>query len=272
LKQEHALATEISNKALKEENAALKARISELIAVVDSVPNSELSSLQFDKEALENKLRKFASHCQSLEDERVTILQVLRSAVPLQAEDDDIEKAIVVLCDKLASLEKECESMSESRKSVSTSFLATDNFRSQNLSLQKQDNELRQQIRCLEQENLKLIVDLRALKKQLQNTNSQLNVLQMQSSGNLTNNLTSTRSPVVSNKRRSAQKDTCSASKRARTVASKENERNESAQLPISKNSASKQQLASSQKTPRATGLGEASDATEENTQECIHS
>ena len=90
---------------LGKENASLLAQLQS--SVLDSEFRTELAELRFDKEALESKLRKFASHCQRLEDDRAAMTDVLRScSMDLSDFDGDINEAVISLCDRLVSLEE----------------------------------------------------------------------------------------------------------------------------------------------------------------------
>lgn len=82
-----------------------------------TLEDCEVTKLRFDKEALESKLRKVASQCQLLEDEKLRIILTFKSA-KLELEDDNIEKAVVALCDKVASLEQECDSLASYKNKV----------------------------------------------------------------------------------------------------------------------------------------------------------
>ena len=127
----------------------------------------ELTKLRFDKEALENKFRKFAVHCQRLEDEKENILQVLGLTKP---DDDDIEKAVITLCDKVASLEKECDSLAKSEHRASASIVDADQLREKNSSLQSQVADYQKKIDKLirsEAEQRELIVSLRREQQEL---------------------------------------------------------------------------------------------------------
>ena len=129
--------------------------------------DSELTKLRFDKEALENKFRKFAVHCQRLEDEKENILQVLGLTKP---DDDDIEKAVITLCDKVASLEKECDSLAKSEHRASASIVEADKLREKNSSLQSQVSDYQKKIDKLirsEAEQRELIVSLRREQQEL---------------------------------------------------------------------------------------------------------
>lgn len=294
----------------KKELAKMKSRLSD-----ESREDSEVTKLRFDKEALENKLRKFASHSQRLEDERAGILQALRSTNPDEMENDDIEQAIVSLCDKLASLEKECDSFVNSERRASSSLVEVDKLRTHNSSLQaevlsskKQIDKLLQsetelkglvaslkrdqqelqslaerahanaeslesekgsQLRFLEQENLRLMDDLKASKRNLMNVKAELNMLRAQGVSTVLDATpgTTTRKPGKSS---SIQDSTATASKQPRTPA-KENLKNKASErLPPS--SATAKHKSSSQRTRRTPGFGEAFASSEENTQECKQS
>jgi chromosome segregation ATPase len=138
--------------SLREKNSNLRA---ELSSESEKMEDSEVTSLRFDKEALERKLRKFAAHCQRLEDEKVRIMQSLRSTGLCEtgnsSEPFDIEKSIVALCDRLASVEEECASLSKSERRASTIIAETEELRAQNSALLKQISETQNQIEKLRQ-------------------------------------------------------------------------------------------------------------------------
>jgi chromosome segregation ATPase len=137
---------------IKEENSNLRATFS---SESRKMEDSEVTSLRFDKEALERKLRKFAAHCQRLEDEKVGILQSLRSTglcvKDNSSEPLDIEKSIIALCDRLASLEEECAALSQSERRSSTFIAETEQLKAQNSTLLQRISEAQQQIEKLRQ-------------------------------------------------------------------------------------------------------------------------
>lgn len=130
--------------------------------------DTELTKLRFDKQALENKLRKFAAHCQLLEDERVSILQVLRSTKPDVVDHDDIGKAIVTLCDNLASLEDECNQLAKSEDRASSSLIEVSSLRAQMSSLKSQVFEFEQEISKLSRSKVEQEELIASLKVALQ--------------------------------------------------------------------------------------------------------
>ena len=276
--------------------------------------DSELTKLRFDKQALENKLRKFAVHCQRLEDEKENILQ----ALGLTKSDDDIGKAVVTLCDKVASLEKECDSLAKSENRSSAALVESDQLREKISSLQTQvsdyqkkidrlvrseaknkelvaslkreQQELRGladrargnveslesekcgQLRYLEQENLQLMVDLKATKKQLQHAKSEINMLRAQGAApvaGISDLPKPKHAPRDTENRSSTNRSrNTPGAKHPKTPADKENSKNQS-ENPTS---STRHNKSSSRRTQGAVGLGEAFAATEENTQECKQS
>jgi len=159
----------------------------------DSVLKTELSELRFDKEALESKLRKFASHCQRLEDEKASTIDALRSCDINFTHEDDINEAIITLCDQLASksardspgesehlkqenrsLMSKLESLSQSEKQL-TSTVTRYQVEIEELKRSMRDSDddasgvksqMGRKLRFLEQENLQLMLDVKSSKKQ----------------------------------------------------------------------------------------------------------
>ena len=133
----------------KQEIESLK--FSQSVQASTTLEDTELTKLRFDKDALESKLRKFASQCQRLEDEKLRIIHTLKSA-KLELIDENIEKAIVSLCDKVASLEEECDSLAKFKnKAFSNQVELT--------AMQQQNTELSNKIADLQRktENLQWI-------------------------------------------------------------------------------------------------------------------
>lgn len=262
-----------------------------------ALEDTELTKLRFDKQALENKLRKFAAHCQTLEDEKCRLREVLRSVKPDDVDDDGIEKAIVNLCDKLASLEEECDALAKAEKRASVHHAEVDTLRIQNAEFAKkidsllrfeagqkesiasltvellelrvdtdrfrvhalsQEAEKSSKLRFLEQESVELYADLKATKKQLQNAKAELNILRAQS---------------VVLQPATAENTSCSrenaGQKRTRTPANKENSKNDAENSTIRN---ATRATSSSRETRRAAALGEAFAPSEESTQECKQS
>jgi hypothetical protein len=170
----------------------------------DSELRTEISELRFDKEALERKLRKFATHCQRLEDDKAGMADALRSCnIDIESYDNDIGEAIIHLCDRLTSLEESRPSQNRSGRSSPDSLLQeNENLRNKIDSLTvklsyalKETNdfkkatknrldshlseEFQRKLGFLEQENLQLIQDLKAAKIALSNTKNELETLRL---------------------------------------------------------------------------------------------
>jgi hypothetical protein len=180
---------------------------------------SEMNELRFDKEALESKLRKYAAHCQRLEDDKSGIVDALRSCNRDHGDVGDISQAIVSLCDKLASLEQECETLTQAgrasdcdsdihrlRKENSLLVQKVTGYKDQLGAFKKEgaklhqefenahsdakdtDSEKESKLRFLEQENLQLMLDLKSNKKQLQTAREDLELLRINGGGEPTLN------------------------------------------------------------------------------------
>jgi hypothetical protein len=183
--------------------------------------NSEISELRFDKEALERKLRKFATHCQRLEDDKAGIADALRSCnIDLDAHGRDISEAVIHLCDKFASIEETLEkqqsnpsfekenqtlqrkiqSLSRSEKKL-TEKLNQYQFEKEQLESHLKNakaqtsigesEEHREKLRFLEHENLQLMQDVKLTKRQLQVARKEVETLRMNMDQNSISDLSS---------------------------------------------------------------------------------
>lgn len=178
-------------------------------------PNVELSELRFDKEALESKLRKFAAHCQRLEDDKAGMIDALRSCKIDISDDGDINESIIALCDKVTSLEE-----TKSRQTVDSTALESLNRKLRSTIEKAQESEkesltrlesykkkihllekamhdrnedasgirsdMGRKLQFLEQENLQLMLDNKSTKKQLQLAREEVEMLRMNAADNPT--------------------------------------------------------------------------------------
>ena len=79
-----------------------------------NISPAELAEVRFEKNALETKLRKVAEHCRRLENEKHGIIEVINSSMKDGSYSaEDVPKAVTAICDKLTSLEEECDSISK---------------------------------------------------------------------------------------------------------------------------------------------------------------
>ncbi|GAX19565.1 centromeric protein E [Fistulifera solaris] len=183
--------------------------------------STELTRLRFHIEAIEKKLRKYASHCQQLEEERARLTHVLRGAKLSDIDPEDLSRSIVNLCDKVASLEEKYKMSEsnhhetkiinqlqaqnaslESRLKESLSEISSVRAVEQRLKvelsvLQQEQEKLRKslsesrhsadslmsdsarKLRFLEKENLQLMSDLKTMRKDLQNANAKISMLEL---------------------------------------------------------------------------------------------
>merc|ERR1712238_110699 len=192
------------NSTLKKELIQLKKKTSSEGAETDL--KSENSELRFHKDALENKIRKFAGHCQRLEDDKAGMIDALESCnVDMEAHGDDVSAAVIHMCDRLTSIEniktkglsfeKENQSMEQKidkmaqreqkliekltqyqhEKTVMKKQLES----AKNQSSTVDSEEIREKLRFLEQENLQLMHDFKAAKLQLQVSRGEVESLRM---------------------------------------------------------------------------------------------
>lgn len=108
-----------------------------------------MASMKFAKEALETKLRKYAAHCQYLENEKANIIDALKSVEGCDAHDGDISSAVVALCDKYSSLEEECEALMSAEKRASSHLSELDHLRQANSRLESSASEAEKKIERL---------------------------------------------------------------------------------------------------------------------------
>ena len=208
-------------KQLKRDNIRLREEVAHLQSISDSALRTEVSELRFDKEALEKKLRKFAAHCQRLEDDKVGLMDTLRSCNINLSSYDEIHQAIVSLCDQLASLQESSASSKVSlrgtheqekenqtlRTKLDRVIASEERLSEQVVRFQKEADELRKKLktlsensdsesatnseasrklRYLEQENLQLMHDVKTSKKQLQAAREEIEVLRLNTLDNST--------------------------------------------------------------------------------------
>lgn len=184
--------------------------------------STELTRLRFHIDAVEKKLRKYASHCQHLEEERARLTHVLRGAKLPGVDPEDLSRSIVNICDKVASLEEQYKTsersghdaklvdqfklqiaslesrLKESLSEVSCSRAVEQRLKVEISTLQQEQETLRKslsearhssdsllsdsarKLRFLEKENLQLMSDLKVMRKDLQNANAKISMLEIQ--------------------------------------------------------------------------------------------
>lgn len=192
------------NSTLKNELIQLKKKTSSKGAETDL--KSENSELRFHKDALENKIRKFAGHCQRLEDDKAGMIDALESCnVDMEAHGDDVSTAVIHMCDRLTSIEdiktkglsfeKENRSMKQKIDKMAQKehklMEKLTQYQHEKARMKKQlesaknessnvdSEEKSEKLRFLEQENLQLMHDFKAAKLQLQASRGEVESLRM---------------------------------------------------------------------------------------------
>ena len=179
---------------LEQENDVLRAQLSKGAADTDF--SVEHQQLLFDKQALEKKLRKFASHCQALEDEKEQMGDLVGAALSLRITDGNMSHHVGALCDKYTSLQGQCAALSKQLQGQEGAVSRVRELEGVVSTLRKESEELRQKVAeaeskssqdanfkvaYLEKENLQLISDLQELKGQLHASKTELNNLRLAS-------------------------------------------------------------------------------------------
>ena len=158
---------------------------------------TEMQKLKFHQGALEKKLRKYATHCQSLEDEKERIADALSSSLDQKVPNGDIIVSVVSLCDQYTSLQKQCDTLKIQLQGQQSAFSRVKELEGIVSSLRSETEDLRkklakgqslsngenQKVSFLESENYKLLVEMKKLKTQFQAQRAELNRLQLSSLG-----------------------------------------------------------------------------------------
>jgi len=152
----------------------LQAKVLHVSREVSSTPSGdEMASMKFAKEALETKLRKYAAHCQYLENEKANIIDALTSVDGCDVHDGDISSAVVALCDKHSSLEEECEALMSAEKRASSHLSELDHLRETNSHLQTTASEAESNIARLVQSEADLTRKLNDAKEKVASLRSE---------------------------------------------------------------------------------------------------
>lgn len=183
---------------MKKENEQLRQQYDTLLAAAGE--SSDITKLRFDKEAIETKFRKVASRCQELEEEKEVCLNVLRRHLP-GVDDVNLVSSVATVCDRLTSdvkhrasshfdefgkeksqLETTVEAQKAELHSLSATVASLQNELVQRKKASASDHdtlELQQKVHFLEQENLNLMNEKKALKTKYHQAWKELNRLRM---------------------------------------------------------------------------------------------
>ncbi len=123
-------------------------------------PIEDYEKLTDANRVLENKLRKYAAHCQQLEEEKVAILEKIKS-VSLDEnddveDDDDLIAAFSTLYERLKNTEEECEALMTAEKKASGYLMQIDRLQDDNTSLERNMSRLQDRVSELIKSNKEL--------------------------------------------------------------------------------------------------------------------
>lgn len=101
---------------------------------------AEATTLRQEKEALETKLRKYAKHCQSLEESQQEIADTIKGLSDseiIEGVDDDLAGAVIALTDKLRISEEEIDALVSEQKRSSNYLMELDRLKEDKASLER---------------------------------------------------------------------------------------------------------------------------------------
>ena len=159
----------VANKTISD----LQAKVIRVSREAGSYGTDEMASLKFDKEALETKLRKYAAHCQFLENEKAQIIDAIKSVHVCDVHDGDISSAIVALCDKYSSLEEECDALISAEKRASSYLIELDRLREMNSHLESTFADTKNKLESLAHSEAELRRKLQDAKEKVESLRSE---------------------------------------------------------------------------------------------------
>lgn len=169
----------------------LQAKVARVSRDVGSTPDAdEMASMKFAKDALEAKLRRYAAHCQLLENEKASVLDALKAVNGSDIDDGDVTRAVIALCDKHISLEEECEALMSAEKRASTYLSELDHLRETNSCLQRSFSDAERKLAMLIHSEADLARKLNEAKEKvslLRKERDHLKVLAESERGNVAN-------------------------------------------------------------------------------------
>ena len=111
---------------------------------------SEFANLCFEKNALETKCRRIAQNCQDLENDKREIIDVINTFNKKRTYGvEEVTQAVTDICDKLSSLEKECDAISKGDR-VPEGRSDTTKLQRENASLESMLNSSRSKVAKME--------------------------------------------------------------------------------------------------------------------------
>lgn len=128
--------------------------------------NRDIINLKDRNHALEKKLKKYLSHCASLEEERATVLEVIKSCVPGKS-SKDLNTAIIALCEKVNSLEDECSIQDEAKRKATVYLNELEHLKEKLNELELKYSESENRISVLSRSEKDLQIKLKYTREEL---------------------------------------------------------------------------------------------------------
>ena len=117
--------------------------------------SKEVEQLQDDLRQCEDKLRKYVQHSERLENDRKGVMAAISSSdVGADIVGDSMVEMVVSLCDKLASIEEECDALANSEGKAAEYLAELD-------SLREKFSALESQVQSYEEKDAKLTDSLK---------------------------------------------------------------------------------------------------------------
>ena len=96
---------------------------------------AEISKLKESNDAIGNKLRKYAEHCQKLEAEKAAIIDTIQKTDGENDAESDFAGAVAALCERLSAAEEECEALASSETRANTYLTQLDRAKEEKAKL-----------------------------------------------------------------------------------------------------------------------------------------
>ena len=130
----------------------------------------EIAKLQDDLRQCEDKLRKYVKHSERLENDRKGVIEAISSCDVGDIVGDSVVEMVASLCDKLVSIEEECDALSSSEGKASEYLMELDDLR-------KKYTLLEQEVQGYEENDTKLTAALAEAKANLKKAQEKISLL-----------------------------------------------------------------------------------------------
>ena len=96
---------------------------------IPAIHGAQITQLQAKTEALEKKLRKYIAHSECLTKEKEAMKEMINETISelggRNIADNDLSASVVTLCERLHTLEEECDSLNETKDALQNSVNQT---------------------------------------------------------------------------------------------------------------------------------------------------